>query len=77
MYSKGNTRMKPDSIMFNCAIQGWTNISGIEKEQGSSRNNVIPAERAERLLHKMMNDSNIDVRPGVQTFNIILDCVSV
>jgi len=77
MYSKGNTRMKPDSIMFNCAIQGWTNISGIEKEQGSARNNVIPAERAEQLLHKMMNDSNIDVRPGVQTFNIILDCVSV
>jgi len=76
MYSKGNTRMKPDSIMFNCAIQGWTNISGIEKEQGSARNNVIPAERAERLLQKM-NDSNIDVRPGVQTFNIILDCVSV
>ena len=76
MYSKGNTRMKPDSIMFNCAIQGWTNISGIEKEQGSVRNNVIPAERAEQLLQKMLNDSNIDVRPGVQTFNIILDCVS-
>ena len=79
MYSQsGNTRVKPDSIMFNCAIQGWTNISGNESEQDgavASDNIVIPAERAERLLEKMRDPKN-DVQPGIQTFNIIIDCVS-
>ena len=74
MYSNGNSRVKPDSIMFNCAIQGWTNISGSESEQGWVSSNVVPAERAERLLRQMKDAS--DARPVAQTFNIILDCVS-
>ena len=74
MYSQGNSRVKPDSIMFNCAIQGWTNISGVESEQGGVSSNVVPAERAERLLRQMKDTSN--ARPVAQTFNIILDCVS-
>ncbi|KAL7537018.1 hypothetical protein ACHAXR_007541, partial [Thalassiosira sp. AJA248-18] len=73
MYSQGNSRVKPDSIMFNCAITGWTNISGIESEQGGMPSNVMPAERAEMLLQKM-KDSQLDVHPVAQTFNIILDC---
>ena len=57
-------------------FEGWTNISGIKKEQEGVSNNFIPAERAESLLRKM-KDCKLDVQPVVQTFNIILDCVSV
>ncbi|KAL9188124.1 hypothetical protein ACHAXT_006502 [Thalassiosira profunda] len=73
-YGEGNSRVKPDAIMFNCAITGWTNISGVESERGGS-GDAIPAERAERLLHKM-KDSELGVLAvfHAQTFNIILDC---
>ena len=29
MYTKGNSRVKPDSIMYNCAIMGWTNVMAL------------------------------------------------
>jgi len=73
MYSEGNPRVKPDSIMFNCAITGWTNISGIESGEEALSSNVIPAERAEMLLRKM-KETQLNVHPVAQTFNIILDC---
>jgi len=57
-----------------CDSSGWTNISGIESEQGST-SKQIPAIRAELLLQKMKG-SQLNIQPVVQTFNQILDCVS-
>jgi pentatricopeptide repeat protein len=71
MYTKGNSRVKPDSIMYNCAIMGWTNVSGIENEQQGIPRHDLPPERAEALLRRM-KASNLDM--GAQTFNHILDC---
>ncbi len=101
MYLNGNARVKPDAIMFNCAILGtyhiflfccfaisrfggltiallvgWTNISGIESEQGGSSSNQLPAMRAEMLLQKI-KCSQLNILHVVQTFNQILDCVSI
>eukprot|EP00584_Thalassiosira_punctigera_P016355 CAMPEP_0172576154 /NCGR_PEP_ID=MMETSP1067-20121228/137578_1 /TAXON_ID=265564 ORGANISM="Thalassiosira punctigera, Strain Tpunct2005C2" /NCGR_SAMPLE_ID=MMETSP1067 /ASSEMBLY_ACC=CAM_ASM_000444 /LENGTH=1179 /DNA_ID=CAMNT_0013368817 /DNA_START=1300 /DNA_END=4836 /DNA_ORIENTATION=- len=73
LYSEGNPRVKPDSIMFNCAITGWTNISGTENDQEGLSGGEIPAERAEKLLRKMKDD-RLDVPLVAQTFNIVLDC---
>ncbi|KAL3805973.1 hypothetical protein ACHAW5_006580 [Stephanodiscus triporus] len=75
MYSRGNSRVKPDSIMFNCAITGWTNISGVEVEQRGVSRHDIPAERAEALLRKM-KDLRLEIEPCAHTYNHILDCVS-
>jgi len=72
MYNNGDARVKPDVIMYNCAISGWTGISGVESEQhngggpsgnnsnnnGGSIDDTIPAERAEMLLRRMTRDSH-------------------
>eukprot|EP00985_Skeletonema_marinoi_P007646 scaffold3384_cov122-Skeletonema_marinoi.AAC.4 len=75
MYHQGNWKVKPDSIMFNCALLGWASISGVEgQDQGG-----MAAERAELLLHKMKSlreDSSLDIHQDTQSFNIVLDCVS-
>ncbi len=76
MYHKGNWKVKPDSIMFNCALLGWASISGVDgQDQGG-----MAAERAELLLHKMQSlrddSSSLDIHQDTQSFNIVLDCVS-
>ena len=74
MYHQGNWKVKPDSIMFNCALLGWASISGVDgQDQGS-----IAAERAQSLLLKMKSlreDSSLDIH-DTQSYNIVLDCVS-
>ncbi|KAL7549589.1 hypothetical protein ACHAWF_012854 [Thalassiosira exigua] len=72
-YHKGKGA-RPDLIMFNCAITGWSNISGVESEQGAFGKD-FPAERAESLLQKM-KFSQLDIHPQTATFNIILDAWS-
>jgi len=75
MYHQGNWKVKPDSIMFNCALLGWASISGLDgQDQGG-----MAAERAEMLLRKMKSlreDSSLDIHQDTQSFNIVLDCVS-
>jgi pentatricopeptide repeat protein len=75
MYHQGNLKVKPDSIMFNCALLGWASISGVDgQDQGG-----MAAERAELLLRKMKSlreDSSVDIHQDTQSFNIVLDCVS-
>ena len=75
MYHQGNWKVKPDAIMFNCALLGWASISGVDgQDQGG-----MAAERAELLLHKMKSlreDSSLDIQQDTQSFNIVLDCVS-
>ena len=75
MYHEGNWKVKPDSIMFNCALLGWASISGVDgQDQGG-----MAAERAESLLHKMkkLREGNtLDIHQDTQSFNIVLDCVS-
>mmetsp|Transcript_18407 Transcript_18407/g.44342 ORF Transcript_18407/g.44342 Transcript_18407/m.44342 type:complete len:162 (+) Transcript_18407:176-661(+) len=83
MYNDGDERVKPDVIMFNCAILGWTGISGVESEQqGSSSSNNggddIPAERAEMFLRRMARDSSRRYTGQASAastfaFNIVLD----
>ena len=76
LYNEGNRKVKPDSILFNCALLGWASISGVEgQNQGG-----MAAERAELLLYKMKKieseDSSLDINQDTQSFNIVLDCVS-
>ena len=75
LYNEGNRKVKPDAIMFNCALLGWASISGVDgQDQGG-----MAAERAELLLHKMKSlreDSSLDINQDTQSFNIVLDCVS-
>lgn len=76
MYHQGNWKVKPDSIMLNCCLLGWANISGVEGQDQSS----IAAERAESLLRKMktlQKDTSLtDIPQDTQSYNIVLDCVS-
>lgn len=71
----GAARTKPDTIMFNCAILGWTSVSGLESERGGGQD-AVPAERAEMLLERMRDD-RLDVRPVAYTINLILDTVGL
>ncbi len=76
MYHEGNWKVKPDSIMFNCALLGWASISGVAgQDQGG-----MAAERAELLLQKMQSlredGASLDIHQDTQSFNIVLDCVS-
>lgn len=75
MYSWGNAKVRPDSIMFNSAVSGWANCSGM-KVEGIASGAPIPAERAEMLLLKMKNMREENIHPVSQTFNIVLDSVS-
>ena len=54
--------------------QGWAQCSSNEGDDGSR--GLIPAERAELLIHKLRTireDSTLDIHPMAQTFNIVLD----
>ena len=69
----GNSRLKPDSIMFNCAILAWAHCSGSRFERDRSGKILIPAERAEMLLHKMLElreNSTLEIAPMAQTYNL-------
>ncbi|KAL3788273.1 hypothetical protein HJC23_011905 [Cyclotella cryptica] len=73
-YSMGNAKVKPDSIMFNCAILGWAHCSS--SNDGDHTRGKIPAERAEMLLQKLRTlreNNTLDIHPMAQTFNIVLD----
>jgi pentatricopeptide repeat protein len=76
-YSLGNAKMKPDSIMFNCAILAWAHCSSPRDEwDRSGRLLAPPAERAEMLLHKLLDlrESNtLEIAPVAQTINLVLD----
>lgn len=68
----GNSKMKPDSIMFNCAILAWAHCSS-SKERDNAGKVLIPAERAEMLLHKMLElreNSTLEIAPMAQTYNL-------
>ena len=73
----GNAKMKPDSIIFNCAILAWAYCSGtIGEIQDESGKTIIPAERAELLLHKlieMRDNGTLEIAPMAQTYNLVLD----
>ncbi|KAL7517793.1 hypothetical protein ACHAWX_002683 [Stephanocyclus meneghinianus] len=74
-YSMGNAKVKPDSIMFNCAVLGWAHCSSSSDGDDQARGK-IPPERAEMLLQKfrtLRENNTLDIHPMAQTFNIVLD----
>ena len=75
--TNGNAKMKPDSIMFNCAILAWAYCSGTLRElRDESGKAIIPAERAEMLLHKLLemrDNDTLQIAPMAQTYNLVLD----
>lgn len=60
-------------------FSGWANISGSYDNEDEALDDAIPAERAEMLLKRIesfKNNQSLDINPIVQTYNIVLDCVS-
>lgn len=77
-YSLGNAKMKPDSIMFNCAILAWAQCSSTARDEWDRCGRLLepPAERAEMLLHKLLDLSRsgtLEIAPVAQTVNLVLD----
>lgn len=75
-YSKGNVKMKPDSIMFNCAILAWAHCSVSGHDTDTAGRALIPAERAEMLLHRLLamrENGSLEIAPMAQTYNLVLD----
>ena len=75
-YSQGNVKMKPDSIMFNCAILAWAHCSVSGYDTDTTGRTLIPAERAEMLLHRLLEmreNGSLEIAPMAQTYNLVLD----